>query len=236
MNLVTKSGTNTLRGQVYEWFRGASARREELLRQDQQPPEAGLRRQPVRRRGRRPDQVEPDVLLRQRRSQPVPGPVPEHRDRADGEDAHGRLLGTARARPAVPDLQPVHDAAEPDARRGASSAIRFPGNIIPPGMIAPAAQKILDYFPLPNQAGHGRRPAELSESRPRWRSRPTTPPPDASITTSRRGTACTAGSAGTSGKRRRTTGSTTSPPAFSSTARTAFSGSTTPTRSGTTCC
>ena len=115
VNLVTKSGTNALRGQVYEWFRGAALDARNYFDRARRPAEARLRGQPVRRRGRRPDPVEPDVLLRQRRGEPVQGPVAEHRDGADGEDAHRRLLGSARARPAVSDLQPVHDPAASDA-------------------------------------------------------------------------------------------------------------------------
>ena len=235
VNLVTKSGTNALRGQVYEWFRGAIARREELLRPDQQPPEAGLRRQPVRRRDRRTDQVEPDVLLRQRRANPfqVPSPnivtVPTAKMRS-GDFSELLALG-----PQYQIYNPFTTRPSPTTA-GALRPRSVPGQHHPAGDDQPGREEHPRVLPAAEPGRHGRRSAELSEpdrggvrdvldgNRPR-RSQ--------LLVAS---TGCTAGSAGTSGKRRRTTGSTTSPPAFSSTARTAFSGSTTPTRSRTTCC
>ena len=90
----------------------------------------------------------------------------------------------------------------------------FPGNIIPPAMIDPVAKNILDYFPLPNQAG-------TADGQQNYQN-PTAvafetyyTATGASITTSRRSIASTAASAGTSGKKRRTIGSTTSRPASS---------------------
>ena len=55
VNLVTKSGTNALRGAGLRVVPRRGARRAQLLRQARRPAEARLRGQPVRRRGRRPD-------------------------------------------------------------------------------------------------------------------------------------------------------------------------------------
>ena len=96
---------------------------------------------------------EPDVLLRQRRGQPVPGAVAEHRDRADREDAHRRLLGAARARPAVSDLRSRDDPAAPDAGRPLHPR-SVPGQHHP-GRTASARSRRTSSasIPLPNQAG-----------------------------------------------------------------------------------
>ena len=55
VNLVTKSGTNSLRGQVYEWFRGATLDANNYFDKQGRPPQARLQGQPLRRRGRRAD-------------------------------------------------------------------------------------------------------------------------------------------------------------------------------------
>ena len=73
VNLVTKSGTNSLRGQVYEWFRGATLDANNFFDAQGRPPQARLQGQPIRRRGRRSDRAQPDVLFRERRGQPVRG-------------------------------------------------------------------------------------------------------------------------------------------------------------------
>ena len=87
VNLVTKSGTNATRGPGLRMVPRLHAGRSQLLRPGGQSAEAGVRRQPVRRRDRRSNPVQPDVLLRQRRGESVQGPVAEHRDGADGKNA-----------------------------------------------------------------------------------------------------------------------------------------------------
>ena len=128
-------------------------RRAELLRQEGRPAEARLQRQPLRRRRRRADRQKPHVLLRQLRGQPVPGADAGHPQRPDRKDAHRRLLGTARAGIAVPDLRSRDDAAAPDAGRPVHSR-SVPGQHHS-GRTGSARSRRTSSasIPLPNQAG-----------------------------------------------------------------------------------
>jgi carboxypeptidase family protein len=154
VNLVTKSGTNALRGQVYEWFRGATldARNYfDRIAKPQRPKRAyddnrfgGAIGGPIRsNRTFYFANVEANPFK-------VPAPnivtVPTAKMRT-GDFSELLALGsqyqiynpfTTRPSPTTP---------------GRFIRDPFPGNIVPPNKIAPAAQKILEYFPLPNQAG-----------------------------------------------------------------------------------
>ena len=149
VNLVAKSGTNSLRGQVYEWFRGA-ARRQQLLRREERPAEARLQRQPVRRGGRRSHHAKPDLLLRQLRGQSVPGAspatltVPTEKMR-NGDFSELLALGS--------QYQIYDPATTRPHPTQAGRFIRdpFPG-IIPQNRLDPVAKNILSFYPL-NQAG-----------------------------------------------------------------------------------
>ena len=123
---------------------------------EEQGAEAGARLQApgvhARRAGGHPRALRrprPVVLLRRggmalRR---VPGAALA--DGADRGDAQRRLLGAA-----VPRHH--HPRPADRRRRSATASCRTPfaGNIIPPGRINPIAQKVLSYYPLPNQAGN----------------------------------------------------------------------------------
>ena len=105
--------------------------RQRLLRQRQQHSARRLHLQPLRRQRRRPHAAAglrrpaADVLhVRLRRDPRGAAAQQRHADGADREDAHRRFLGAARARPAVPDLQPVH--ATGGRRAAASWRIRSP--------------------------------------------------------------------------------------------------------------
>ena len=104
--------------------------RQRLHRQRQQHPAGRLHLQPLRRLGGRPGAVPrlrrpaPHLLhVRLRRHPRGAAAQQRHADRPDRKDADRRLLRAARARSAVPDLQPVHpadDCRRPDSVRSLS--------------------------------------------------------------------------------------------------------------------
>ena len=152
VNLVTKSGTNTLRGQAYEWFRGSSLDAANYFDKKNGRPKrdykdnrfGGAVGGPISR-GRtfyfanvewNPFQVpSPNTLT-----------IPTERMR-NGDFSDLLALG--------PQYQ-IYDPATTRPHPTISGRfIRdpFPGNIIPANRISPVAKNIASFYPLPNQAG-----------------------------------------------------------------------------------
>ena len=164
VNLVTKSGTNSLRGQVYEWFRGAKLDAPQLLRQEGRPAEARLQGQPLRRRGRRARSraagrsTSPTSRpIRSRCRTPVTLTVPTAKMR-NGDFSELLALG--------PQYQIYDPATTRPHPTQAGRFIRdpFPGNIIPPSRINPVAQKHPRVLPAAESGGHVRRRQQLHQS------------------------------------------------------------------------
>ena len=84
VNATIKSGTNSVRGSVYEFLRNDALDAIELLLERARRAEAQARAQPVRRRGRRPARQEPHVLVRRLRRAARPGRHPARPPGADG--------------------------------------------------------------------------------------------------------------------------------------------------------
>ena len=118
VNLQIKSGTNQLHGSAFEFLRNDAFDANNFFNNRAGPRQAGLQAAPVRRHPRRPDHQGQDVLLRR-----LPGPPRSTQgqtlpvDRADREDARGRLL---RAEPR--DLRPAHRPAVPGQHHPARAA------------------------------------------------------------------------------------------------------------------
>src|SRR5688500_11757387 len=151
-NLVTKSGTNNLRGQAYEWFRGSAL--------DARPY--------FDKRANRPKRDYDD----NRFGGAVGGPIRANRTFYFGNVEANIWQGPQPQILTVPtekmrrgdfsDLLAIgsqYQIYNPFTTRPhptqAGRFIRdpFPGNIIPSNLFNPVAQRILEYFPLPNQAG-----------------------------------------------------------------------------------
>lgn len=152
VNLVTKSGTNALRGQAYEWFRGSTLDAKNYFDRVAGRPkrEYDDNRFGVAVGG--PIRTNHTFYFGNFEANPfqVPSPnivtVPTAKMRS-GDFSDLLALGsqyqiynpfTTRPSPTTPGRF-VRDP--------------FPGNIIPPGMIDPVAKKIMDFFALPNQTG-----------------------------------------------------------------------------------
>ena len=87
VNLVTKSGTNSLRGQVYEWFRGAKLDANNYFDAEGRPAQARLQRQPLRRGGRRSHSRSRTFYFANFEANPFQVPSPATRERPHREDA-----------------------------------------------------------------------------------------------------------------------------------------------------
>ncbi len=152
VNLVTKSGTNTLHGQGYEWFRGSTLDSRNFFDKRADRPKrtyddnrfGGAVGGPIRsNRTFYFANVEANPFQ-------VPSPnivtVPSAKMRA-GDFSDLLALG--------PQYQIYNPFTIRPSPTQAGRFIRdpFPGNIIPPTLIDPVAKKIMEFFPLPNQGG-----------------------------------------------------------------------------------
>lgn len=152
VNLVTKSGTNELHGQAYEWYRGATLdarnffdKRAGRDKRDYKDNRFGAAVGGPIRSNRtfyfanfeaNPFQVpSPNILT-----------VPTAKMRA-GDFSDLLALG-----PQYQIYNPFTIRPHP-TQAGRFTRDPFPGNIIPANLIDPAARQILEYFALPNQAG-----------------------------------------------------------------------------------
>jgi hypothetical protein len=152
VNLVTKSGTNNLRGQVYEWFRGAKLdapnyfdKKNNRPKRDYKDNRFGAAVGGPIARGRtfyfanveaNPFEV----------PQPITLTVPTERMR-NGDFSELLALG-----PQYQIYDPATTRPHP-TQSGRFIRDPFPGNIIPQNRIDPVARRIVEFYPLPNQAG-----------------------------------------------------------------------------------
>src|SRR5687768_2563629 len=152
VNLVTKSGTNDVRGQAYEWFRGSSLDARNYFD----------------KRANRPKRDYDD----NRFGAAIGGPIRSNRTFYFGNVEANIWQGPQPQILTVPTekmrrgdfsdllaLGPQYQIYNPFTTRPhptqAGRFIRgpFPGNVIPANMINPVARAIMEYFPLPNQPG-----------------------------------------------------------------------------------
>ncbi len=152
VNVVTKSGTNRLTGQVYEWFRGSMLDAPDYFDKQAGRPKRDYKDNRfgvaiggpvVKNRTFYFANVEVNPFE-------VPTPtvvtVPTERMR-NGDFSELLALG--------PQYQIYDPATTRPHPTQAGRFIRdpFPGNVIPADRISPIARRVLDYFPLPNQPG-----------------------------------------------------------------------------------
>src|SRR5688572_11765426 len=152
VNLVTKSGTNSLRGQVYEWFRGADLDAPNYFDNKAKHPKRDYKNNrfgaamggPIARSRTfyfanvetNPFQVPSSATLS----------VPTEKMR-NGDFSELLALGAQ-----YQIYDPATTRPHP-TQAGRFTRDPFPGNIIPAGRISPIAKNILGFYPLPNPAG-----------------------------------------------------------------------------------
>ena len=152
VNLVTKSGTNSLRGQVYEWFRGSALDARNYFDKINNRPKRDYDDHrfgaavggPIRaNRTFYFGNVEANIW---QGPQPQILTVPTEKMRA-GDFSELLALG-----PQYQIYNPFTTRPHP-TQAGRFIRDPFPGNIIPPSLFNQTARAILEYFPLPNTAG-----------------------------------------------------------------------------------
>src|SRR5687767_2107394 len=152
VNLVTKSGTNALRGQAYEWFRGAALDARNYFDKRANRPKRDYEDNRFGAALGGPIRSNRTFYFANFEANPfkVPSPnivtVPTAKMR-NGDFSELLALGSQ-----YQIYNPFTIRPHP-TQAGRFTRDPFPGNIIPPNMIDPVAKKILEYFPMPNQAG-----------------------------------------------------------------------------------
>jgi len=132
VNIVTKSGTNSIHGSLFEFLRNGALNARNFFA------------------------VSPDTLKRNQFGGAIGGPIIKDKLFYFGtyQGARGRTAPTGQ-------VAFVPTAAEREGDfSGLSTPIidpitqqAFPGNVIPSGRLSPVTKFILKYFPLPNRAG-----------------------------------------------------------------------------------
>jgi hypothetical protein len=152
VNLVTKSGTNAVRGQAYEWFRGSTLDSPNFFDKRANRPKRKYEDNRFGGAVGGPIRSNRTFYFANVEANPfkVPSPnivtVPTAKMRA-GDFSDLLALG-----PQYQIYNPFTTRPSPTTP-GRFVRDPFPGNIIPAGLFDPVAKKILEYFPLPNQAG-----------------------------------------------------------------------------------
>jgi hypothetical protein len=152
VNLVTKSGTNTLRGQAYEWFHGSALDARNYFDKRAGRPKRDYDDNRFGGALGGPILANRTFYFANVEANPfkVPSPnivtVPTAKMRT-GDFSELLALG-----PQYQLYNPFTTRPHP-TQAGRFIRDPFVGNVIPSGLIDPVAKKILEYFPLPNQPG-----------------------------------------------------------------------------------
>jgi hypothetical protein len=152
VNLVTKSGTNDLHGQAYEWYRGARLDARNFFDK-----RAGREKRDYRdnRFGAAvggPIRSNRTFYFGNFEANPFQVPSPNILTVPTAQMRTGDFSDLLSLGPQYQIYNPFTIRPHP-TQAGRFTRDPFPGNIIPANLIDPAAKKIVEYFALPNQAG-----------------------------------------------------------------------------------
>ncbi|MEP6893748.1 MAG: TonB-dependent receptor, partial [Gaiellaceae bacterium] len=152
VNLVTKSGTNALRGQFYEWFRGATLDARNYFDRAANRPK---RKYDDNRFGGAiggPIRSNRTFYFANVEANPFKVPSPNIVTVPTAKMRNGDFSDLLALGPQYQIYNPFTTKPSPTTP-GRFVRDPFPGNIIPVGLIDPAAKKIMEFFALPNQTG-----------------------------------------------------------------------------------
>jgi hypothetical protein len=141
INVVTKSGTNTPHGSVFEFFQDDALDSRGYFENRANPANP-------RRRNQFGAQMDGPVV--------IPG-LYDGRNRTFFMGAYEGVRGNVLSSPfaSVPTalMRQGNFSEIPTRIRIPGTPLFFPGNIIPPSMLSPVSQRLLEFFPPPNQSG-----------------------------------------------------------------------------------
>jgi len=152
VNLVTKSGTNALHGQAYEWFRGASLDAKNYFDRINNRPKRDYQDNRFGVAVGGPIRTNRTFYFGNFEANPFQVPSPNILTVPTQKMRNGDFSDLLALGPQYQIYNPFTTRPSPTTP-GRFVRDPFPGNIIPPGMIDPVAKKIMDFFALPNQTG-----------------------------------------------------------------------------------
>jgi Carboxypeptidase regulatory-like domain len=152
VNLVTKSGTNTLRGQGYEWFRGSTLDSRNYFDRAANRPKRKYEDNRFGAAVGGPLRANRTFYFANVEANPFKVPSPNILTVPTAKMRSGDFSDLLALGPQYQIYNPFTTRPSPTTP-GRFIRDPFPGNIIPQSLIDPAAKKILEYFALPNQTG-----------------------------------------------------------------------------------
>jgi hypothetical protein len=152
VNVVTKSGTNTLRGQVYEWFRGAKLDASNYFDAKANRPKRDYKDNRFGVAVGGPISRSRTFYFANVEANPFEVPQPVTLTVPTAKMRNGDFSDLLALGPQYQLYDPATTRPHPTT---AGRFIRDPfvGNIIPAHRISAVARAIMEYYPLPNQAG-----------------------------------------------------------------------------------
>ncbi len=152
VNLVTKSGTNTLRGQAYEWYRGAALDSRNFFDKRADRPKRDYEDNRFGAAVGGPIRTNRTFYFANVEANPFKVPSPNILTVPTAKMRNGDFSDLLAIGPQYQIYNPFTTRPHP-TQPGRFVRDPFPGNVIPSGLLDPVAKKILDYFPMPNQTG-----------------------------------------------------------------------------------
>src|ERR671910_1697075 len=152
VNLVTKSGTNQLRGQVYEWFRGSKLDARNYFDKRAGTPKRDYEDNRFGAAVGGPIRTNRTFYFVNFEANPFKVPSPNIVTVPTAKMRTGDFSDLLALGPQYQIYNPLTIRPHP-TQPGRFTRDPFPGNIIPQHRLDPIARKILEYYPLPNQAG-----------------------------------------------------------------------------------
>jgi hypothetical protein len=152
VNLVTKSGSNTLRGEAYEWFRGATLDARNYFDKRADRPKRNYEDNRFGGALGGPIRASRTFYFVNVEANPFKVPSPNIVTVPTAKMRNGDFSELLALGPQYQIYNPFTIRPHPTLP-GRFTRDPFPGNIIPSGLIDPVAKKIVEYFPLPNQPG-----------------------------------------------------------------------------------
>src|ERR687897_64089 len=150
VNLVTKSGTNALRGQAYEWYRGAALDSQNFFDKRANRPKRDYEDNRFGGAVGGPIRSNRTFYFANFEAHPFKVPSPNIVTVPTAKMRTGDFSDLLARGPQYQIYNPFTIRPHP-TQPGRFTRDPFPGNIIPPNLIDPVAKKILEFFPLPNQ-------------------------------------------------------------------------------------